>query len=109
MPVRLWNLPKNGRSRFSRTVWSCPISLVNPTILRRIQLPVGELPGLPNWEWIATPGHSPGHVSFFRSSDRVLIAGDAFATMDMDSWSGLVGGKKELARSGAPFVMDWNA
>ncbi len=69
----------------------------------------GELPGLPGWEWIATPGHSPGHVSFFRSSDRVLIAGDAFATMDMDSWTGLVGGKKELARSGAPFVMDWDA
>jgi glyoxylase-like metal-dependent hydrolase (beta-lactamase superfamily II) len=76
----------------------------------RIQeIPASELPGLPGWQWIATPGHSPGHISFFRPSDRVLIAGDAFATMDMDSWVGLVGGKKELARSGTPFVMDWNA
>jgi glyoxylase-like metal-dependent hydrolase (beta-lactamase superfamily II) len=72
------------------------------------ELPQGELPGLPGWEWIATPGHSPGHISFFRSSDRVMIAGDAFATMDMDSWTGLAGGRKVLARSGAPFVMDWD-
>ena len=32
---------------------------------------------------------------FFRASDRVLIAGDAFATMNMDSWTGLVSGRKE--------------
>ncbi len=25
-----------------------------------------------------TPGHSPGHVSFWRASDRVLICGDVF-------------------------------
>ncbi|HEY1582304.1 MAG TPA: MBL fold metallo-hydrolase [Chthoniobacterales bacterium] len=73
------------------------------------ELPDGELPGLQEWHWIATPGHSPGHVSFFRSSDRVLLAGDAFATMDMDSWSGLMTGKKKLARAGAPFNMDWGA
>jgi len=73
------------------------------------ELPEGELPGLSDWEWIATPGHSPGHISFFRSSDRVLLAGDAFASMDMDSWSGLMTGKKELARAGAPFNMDWEA
>ena len=72
-------------------------------------LPEGELQGLPGWRWIATPGHSPGHVSFFRASDRVLLAGDAFATMNMDSWLGLVSGKKELARAGTPFNMDWSA
>ena len=68
-----------------------------------------ELPGLPDWEWMATPGHSPGHVSFFRAADRVLLAGDAFATMDMDSWPGLVTGKQVLARAGAPFNCDWEA
>ncbi|MBA3651540.1 MAG: MBL fold metallo-hydrolase [Chthoniobacterales bacterium] len=73
------------------------------------ELPPGPLPGLDGWEWIETPGHSPGHVSFFRSSDRVLLAGDAFATMDMDSWIGLIGGKQELAPGGAPFNMDWDA
>lgn len=29
-----------------------------------------------------TPGHSAGHVSFWRESDRVLICGDVFANMD---------------------------
>ena len=68
-----------------------------------------ELPGLTGWEWIATPGHSPGHISLYRPFDRVLLAGDAFATMNMDSWSGLLSGKKTLARAGAPFNYDWEA
>jgi hypothetical protein len=29
--------------------------------------------------------------------------------MNMDSWIGVIGGKKKLARGGAPFNMDWNA
>lgn len=73
------------------------------------ELPDGDLPGMEGWHWTETPGHSPGHVSFFRSSDRVLLAGDAFATMNMDSWIGLISGKMELARGGAPFNMDWDA
>ena len=73
------------------------------------QLPSGELPGLVGWEVIATPGHSPGHISFFRPDDRVLLAGDAFATMDMDSWAGLASGRKRLSRGGAPFNIDWHA
>ena len=73
------------------------------------ELPPGELKGLAGWEWIATPGHSPGHVAFFRASDGVLLAGDAFATMNMDSWIDLVSGKRRLARAGAPFNTDWDA
>ena len=30
-----------------------------------------------------TPGHSPGHVSFWRESDRVLICGDVFFNMNI--------------------------
>jgi hydroxyacylglutathione hydrolase len=30
---------------------------------------------------LASPGHSPDHLSFWRESDRVLIAGDAFRNM----------------------------
>jgi glyoxylase-like metal-dependent hydrolase (beta-lactamase superfamily II) len=69
----------------------------------------GKVPGLTGWEWIATPGHSPGHVAFFRESDRVLLAGDAFATVDFDSWSGLLGGRQQLARPPSPFTYDWVA
>jgi len=45
------------------------------------------VPGAPEWRWIHTPGHTHGHVSLFRESDRTLIAGDALITMDMDSWT----------------------
>src|SRR5437899_3133565 len=44
------------------------------------ELRTSRVPGAPNWVWFFTPGHSPGHVSFFRDSDRVLFAGDPFAT-----------------------------
>ncbi len=32
-------------------------------------------------EAVASPGHTPGHVSFLDTRDRALIAGDAFATI----------------------------
>jgi glyoxylase-like metal-dependent hydrolase (beta-lactamase superfamily II) len=35
---------------------------------------------------VPTPGHTPGHVAFFRRTDRVLIAGDALVTVDLNSW-----------------------
>ena len=44
----------------------------------------GSIPHLPDWKWIHTPGHSPGHVSFFREKDRVLIVGDAFVKVKQE-------------------------
>src|SRR5690606_37356328 len=46
----------------------------------------GSVPGLTDWKWIHTPGHTAGHASFFRESDRLLIAGDAFVTVKQDSF-----------------------
>src|SRR5581483_641243 len=46
-----------------------------PTLLLHDGDRVGSL------EAIATPGHSPGHVAFFDTRDRSLIAGDAFQTL----------------------------
>ena len=34
-----------------------------------------------DWRVIYTPGHTLGHVAFFRERDRVLIAGDALLTI----------------------------
>jgi glyoxylase-like metal-dependent hydrolase (beta-lactamase superfamily II) len=67
----------------------------------------GPMPGLPGWRWLFTPGHAPGHVIFGREADRVLIAGDAIATFDMDSYVSMVTKKQELAVAGAPFISDW--
>src|SRR3974377_1391033 len=38
------------------------------------------VPGLPDWEGIPPPGHTPGHVAFFRKHDHILITGDALLT-----------------------------
>jgi len=69
----------------------------------------GVVPGLPDWEWRPTPGHSPGHVSFFRPDDGTLLAGDAFTTVDVDSLPALVTKRPEICRPPAPFTCDWTA
>lgn len=72
-------------------------------------LEADTLESVPGWEWVPTPGHSPGHISLYRAADRVLLAGDAIATMRMGSWKGLISGRQALARAGAPFNCDWQA
>jgi glyoxylase-like metal-dependent hydrolase (beta-lactamase superfamily II) len=73
--------------------------------------PGAGVPGLPGWECIPTPGHTPGHVSFFRPGDRVLITGDAILTIHLNSlWSFLrwgVGRNKQRL-SGPPWYTTWN-
>jgi glyoxylase-like metal-dependent hydrolase (beta-lactamase superfamily II) len=43
------------------------------------------VPGLPDWRCIPTPGHSAGHVAYFRERDRVLITGDALLTVNLNA------------------------
>lgn len=68
--------------------------------------PGQPVPGLPGWECIATPGHTPGHLSFFRSADGVLISGDALLTVRLDSVRGLVLPRAGLA--GPPWYTTWS-
>ena len=65
-----------------------------------------EPPGLPGWEAIPTPGHTPGHVAFFRRSDRVLITGDAIVTVNLNSPWGLISKKQTV--SGPPRYATWD-
>lgn len=44
-----------------------------------------SVPFMPGWTWLHTPGHSPGHISLWRESDRTLIAGDAVITTGQES------------------------
>jgi glyoxylase-like metal-dependent hydrolase (beta-lactamase superfamily II) len=67
----------------------------------------GSVPGMPGWRWIHTPGHTPGHVSFFRENDRTLIAGDAFVTTKQESASAVLMQRPELHGPPAYFTPDW--
>jgi glyoxylase-like metal-dependent hydrolase (beta-lactamase superfamily II) len=69
----------------------------------------GSVPTLPGWRWIHTPGHTAGHVSFFRDNDRVLIAGDAFVTTKQESLSSVLQQRTELHGPPAYYTSDWEA
>ena len=73
------------------------------------QLPVDLMSQMPGWGWIHTPGHTAGHVSLFRASDALLLAGDALVTMNMDSWIEQVRRTPEPCRPPAPLTTDWVA
>jgi glyoxylase-like metal-dependent hydrolase (beta-lactamase superfamily II) len=68
--------------------------------------PGAVVPSLPGWECIATPGHTPGHVAYFRRQDRVLVSGDALATFKINSVWGLLLARDGL--SGPPWYTTWN-
>ena len=73
------------------------------------ELDTDDLPGLRGWECYETPGHTPGHVSFFRPDDNVLIAGDAFTTIDQDSFVGMVSRTPVVSRPPAYYTCDWDS
>jgi glyoxylase-like metal-dependent hydrolase (beta-lactamase superfamily II) len=67
----------------------------------------GSVPGMPDWRWLHTPGHAPGHVALFHAGESVLLAGDACVTMDLDSAWGMVTEERRISRPPAPFTFDW--
>jgi glyoxylase-like metal-dependent hydrolase (beta-lactamase superfamily II) len=68
-----------------------------------------SVPGMPGWTWVPTPGHSPGHVSFFRESDRTLIVGDAFVTTKQESAIAVLTQRLEMHGPPMYFTADWSA
>lgn len=69
----------------------------------------GSVPHMPGWRWLHTPGHTPGHVSLFRASDRCLIAGDAFVTTKQESLYAVMTQEQEVQGPPAYFTPDWTA
>jgi glyoxylase-like metal-dependent hydrolase (beta-lactamase superfamily II) len=68
----------------------------------------GSVPGAPGWRWIPTPGHSPGHVSLLRDSDRTAVAGDAFTTTKQESLVAALTQRAELHGPPMYFTPDWD-
>lgn len=69
----------------------------------------GSVPYMPGWQWLHTPGHSAGHVSFFREADRALIVGDAFVTVHQDELYAVLTQRQELSGPPPYFTPDWDA
>ncbi len=69
----------------------------------------GTVPGMAGWRWIHTPGHTAGHVSFFRDADRTLVAGDAFVTVKQESALAVLTQQQEVRRPPAYYTSDWQA
>lgn len=67
------------------------------------------LPGFPDWRIIHTPGHAPGHVSYFREKDGTLIAGDAFLTVKQESASAVFSQAQKVHGPPQYFTYDWYA
>jgi glyoxylase-like metal-dependent hydrolase (beta-lactamase superfamily II) len=71
------------------------------------ELPEFEIPGLPGWSAVHTPGHTPGHVSFWRESDHCLIVGDAFITTNQESAYAVAVQRAELHGPPMYYTPDW--
>ncbi|MCA0969706.1 MBL fold metallo-hydrolase [Halobacillus litoralis] len=87
-----------------------PFFPTKPVNLSRYIHPIsteGELPFLKGWRIIHTPGHTPGHISLFRESDRMLIAGDAIITVKQESSMAVFIQHQHVHGPPAYFTPDW--
>lgn len=69
----------------------------------------GSIPHLPDFRWIHTPGHSPGHISLFREKDGALIAGDAFVTVRQEYLYEVLTQEQEISGPPRYLTTDWVA
>jgi glyoxylase-like metal-dependent hydrolase (beta-lactamase superfamily II) len=67
-------VPRNRIVRFGERIWSGPAYPVG-----RVLEDGDEVAG---FRVVHTPGHTPGHVMFFRAADRLCIAGDVLANIN---------------------------
>lgn len=66
-------LPDNQIIRLGVRVWAGPP--------RRVDQALQEGDRVAGFRVVHLPGHTPGHICFFRDADRVAIAGDVLANM----------------------------
>lgn len=98
--------PSVGGGLMSLMSWTFPNDPIN--IWNHVNvLPEDGVPGLPEWRYIHTPGHAPGHISLYRESDGVLIAGDAFVTTQQESAFSVMFQLKKVSGPPRYFTYDW--
>jgi glyoxylase-like metal-dependent hydrolase (beta-lactamase superfamily II) len=91
--------------------WVSPLYPTGPTDVSRWLCPLpedGRVPAMPGWQWLETPGHTPGHISLWREADRVLIVGDAFITTRQESAYAVLTDAPELHGPPMYLTPDWD-
>lgn len=101
--------PTVGGGMFSRLSPLYPKGPINLTGRVNLLPSDHSVPELPEWRWIPTPGHSPGHVSFYRERDKLLIAGDAFVTQKQESMLGVLSRHQHIHGPPMYFTCDWQS
>jgi glyoxylase-like metal-dependent hydrolase (beta-lactamase superfamily II) len=92
-------LPERTRARmYQRTCLDDVVQAFDPD---------GEVPFLPEWTCVRTPGHTPGHVAFHRPRDGLLVTGDAVLGVNLNSVSGLRPGPATRLY-GPPYYTTWD-
>jgi len=70
--------PEPGRGRLARLLARMPLPAAHP-VGRRLS----EGDEVAGFEVLDVPGHSPGHVAYWRESDRTLICGDVLFNLSL--------------------------
>jgi glyoxylase-like metal-dependent hydrolase (beta-lactamase superfamily II) len=74
-PTKEYPFPKHIVTKFQKNFWAGGAQKVEKTIK--------ENDYLGQFRVVETPGHSSGHLSFFREKDGVLIVGDVATNMNL--------------------------
>ncbi|MEK5431861.1 MBL fold metallo-hydrolase [Lysinibacillus sp. FSL R7-0073] len=69
----------------------------------------GSVPFMQGFQWIHTPGHTPGHISLYREKDKALIVGDAFVTVKQESLYKVITQTKEISGPPRYLTTNWQA
>jgi glyoxylase-like metal-dependent hydrolase (beta-lactamase superfamily II) len=74
-------IPRGRRALSAQGLMFAAAEVVWPVRRRKVDIALheGDAVDTPagTWRVLHTPGHTPGHISFYRESDRVLLSGDA--------------------------------
>jgi glyoxylase-like metal-dependent hydrolase (beta-lactamase superfamily II) len=73
METRGRMLPRNRVIQLGEKFWAGPPY--------KVERPLRDGDEVAGWHVIHSPGHTPGHVMYFRPADRVVIAGDLLANI----------------------------
>jgi glyoxylase-like metal-dependent hydrolase (beta-lactamase superfamily II) len=107
-PAPNWKAGGGSMSLMSPTLPKGPVDLTGR--LQPLPPDGSECPVMPGWTVLQTPGHTPGHCSFYRAEDKTLLVGDAFCTTRPESFfQAALAQHTELHGPPSYFTSDWAA